>query len=85
MNLPVVFKELARAANTPASGAYPYSLKGDDLDKNFNAVAIDIPSGWATTNGNGQRTLNLPALPGGGTHVLGAVDGRLTWIATEEC
>jgi hypothetical protein len=85
MNLPIVFTELARAANTPASGAYPYSLKGADLDKNFNAVAIDIPSGWATTNGNGQRRLNLPAVPGGGTYVLGAVGGLLTWIATEEC
>jgi hypothetical protein len=27
----------------------------------------------------------IPTPPAGGTHVLGAVDGALTWIATEEC
>jgi hypothetical protein len=85
MNLPVNFADLAKAANTSASGAYPYSLKGADLDKNFNAVAIDIPTSWVSGGANGQRTLNLPAVPGGGTHVLGAVGGVLTWIATEEC
>jgi hypothetical protein len=29
--------------------------------------------------------LKIPPVPSGGTHVLGAVDGALTWIATEEC
>lgn len=85
MDLPVKFKELARAANTSASGAYPYSLKGEDLDNNFNAVALDIPTGWSTELGNGQRSLNMPPTPGGGTFVLGCVDGTLQWIATEEC
>ena len=27
----------------------------------------------------------IPAVPTTGTHVLGAVDGALQWIATEEC
>jgi hypothetical protein len=85
MNLPVSFADLAKAANTSASGAYPYSLKGADLDKNFNAVAIDIPTSWVIGAANGQRILNLPAVPGGGTHVLGAVNGSLQWISTEEC
>jgi hypothetical protein len=85
MNLPVNFADLAKAANTSASGAYPYSLKGADLDKNFNAVAIDIPTSWVSGAANGQRTLLLPAVPTTGTHVLGAVDGALAWIATEEC
>jgi hypothetical protein len=85
MDLPVKFEALARAANTPVSGAYPYSLKGRDLDQNFNAVAIDIDSSWVSESGNGQRTLLLPAVPTSGTHVLGAVGGALAWIATEEC
>jgi len=85
MDLPVKFEALARAANTPVSGAYPYSLKGRDLDQNFNAVAIDIDSSWVSESGNGQRTLLLPAVPTTGTHVLGSVNGALTWIATEEC
>jgi hypothetical protein len=29
--------------------------------------------------------LKIPPVPSGGTHVLGAVDGALTWISTEEC
>jgi hypothetical protein len=106
MDLPVKFEALARAANTPVSGAYPYSLKGRDLDTNFNAVAIDIDSSWVSESGNGQRTLLLPpvpdegsrflgvqdgdlkffpAPPASGTYVLGAVDGSIRWISTEEC
>jgi hypothetical protein len=85
MNLPVNFSDLAKSANTSVSGAYPYSLKGTDLDKNFNAVAIDIPTSWVSGGANGQRILNLPPVPSGGTHVLGAVGGVLSWIATEEC
>jgi hypothetical protein len=85
MDLPVKFEALARAANTPVSGAYPYSLKGRDLDQNFNAVAIDIDSSWVNSEDNGQRTLLLPAVPTTGTYVLGAVEGALAWIATEEC
>ena len=29
--------------------------------------------------------LKIPPVPQSGTHVLGAVDGALTWISTEEC
>ena len=29
--------------------------------------------------------LKIPPVPGGGTYVLGAVEGALTWISTEEC
>jgi len=29
--------------------------------------------------------LKIPPVPGGGTHVLGAVEGALTWLSTEEC
>jgi len=28
---------------------------------------------------------DIPAAPTSGTHVLGAVDGTIQWIATEEC
>jgi hypothetical protein len=33
---------------------------------------------WAAAGG-------IPTPPASGTHVLGAVDGALQWIATEEC
>ena len=29
--------------------------------------------------------LKIPPVPGGGTYVLGAVDGALQWLSTEEC
>jgi hypothetical protein len=29
--------------------------------------------------------LKIPPVPQSGTYVLGAVDGSLSWIATEEC
>jgi hypothetical protein len=35
--------------------------------------------------GHKSRRLKIPAVPSSGTHVLGAVDGTLQWIATEEC
>lgn len=44
-------------------------------------VALTATSGelsWAASGG-------LPTAPTAGTHVLGVVDGVLTWIATEEC
>jgi hypothetical protein len=34
---------------------------------------------------NGSDYVAFSAPPGSGTSVLGAVDGVLTWIATEEC
>jgi len=34
---------------------------------------------------NGSKITVLNAPPATGTHVLGSVDGVLSWIATEEC
>jgi len=35
--------------------------------------------------GFAAKKLAIPAVPSSGTHVLGAVNGSLQWIATEEC
>ena len=89
INPPISFDALAKTAANPASGGYPYALKGIDLDKNFVFATLDAdPSLITTTTGAGghqQRKLKIPAVPISGTHVLGAVNGDLTWIATEEC
>jgi hypothetical protein len=57
--------------------------------RNFVFAALDAdPSLIEATTGQGghaARKLKIPAVPGGGTHVLGAVGGALQWIATEEC
>lgn len=86
---PVSFQALAQTAANPATGGYPYTIKGSDLDKNFTFATLQIdPTLLQSTIGAGghpARKLKIPAVPGSGTHVLGAVGGTLQWIATEEC
>jgi len=86
---PVSFQTLAQTAGNPAVGGYPYQLRASDLDKNFVFATLDADASLIeTTTGQGghrARKLKIPAVPGGGTHVLGAVDGVLQWISTEEC
>lgn len=94
-NPPISFDALAKTAANPASGGYPYSLKGSDLDKNFNFATEDFAEAdFVVSNGLGagghqsrkvSLAIRIPELPATGTHVLGAVNGALQWIATEEC
>jgi hypothetical protein len=57
--------------------------------QNFVYAALDADASLVekTTGPGGHegRKLKIPAVPGSGTHVLGAKDGALQWIATEEC
>lgn len=86
---PVSFDAAKKTAGNPSNGGYPYQLRADDLDKNFvwATLAVDASLIEETTGQGGHkaRKLKIPAVPGDGTHVLGAVNGTLTWIATEEC
>lgn len=92
---PVSFDVLAKTAPNPASGGYPYTLKGMDLDKNFTFATEDFESEHFVVStglgagGHQSRKVKLkapiPTIPPTGTHVLGAVNGVLQWIATEEC
>ena len=88
-NLPVSFAEKSKQGGNPAAGGYPYQISASDLDKNFVFAALDVDDSLvqATTGQGGHlaRKLKIPTVPGGGTHVLGAVGGVLQWIATEEC
>ncbi len=88
-SLPVDFETKARAAKSASGGGYPVQLSAADLMRNFVHAALDAdPSLIETTTGQGGhagRKLKIPAAPSSGTHVLGAVNGALTWIATEEC
>jgi hypothetical protein len=84
--LPVDFKELAQG--TKAQGAPPYVIRADDLMRNYAYAALQADESWIESTSVGAhegRRLKLPAVPGGGTFVLGCVDGALAWIATEEC
>lgn len=88
-NLPVDFQSLAQGATGQNASDYPYSIKATDLMKNFVYAALDADESLIEqTTGQGghiQRRLKIPAVPSSGTHVLGSVDGALSWIATEEC
>lgn len=86
---PVDFQALAQGATGTTNADYPYSIKATDLMKNFVFATLDMDESLYTEQtgrgGHRQRRLKIPALPGGGTFVLGAVGGTIQWIATEEC
>ena len=86
---PVDFQEMAQRARGQTASDYPYAIKATDLMKNFVYAALDADETLIETSvgqgGHPQRKLKIPAVPSGGTHVLGCVDGTIQWIATEEC
>ena len=87
--LPVDFSERAARKSGAKGSDYPYAISAIDLMRNFVFAALDIDrSLYEETTGQGghkQRRLKIPQVPGTGTHVLGVVDGRIQWIATEDC
>jgi hypothetical protein len=89
MKLPVSFSEKVKQPATQGGGGYPFQIKADDLDRNFVFAALDAEEGYIESTGgqggNAGRKLKLPPIPPSGTHVLGAVDGALTWLETEDC
>ena len=86
---PVDFQALAQGATGTTNRDYPYAIKATDLMKDFVFATLDIEEGLyeETTGlqGHRQRKLKIPTPPSSGTHVLGAVNGTIQWIATEEC
>jgi hypothetical protein len=94
-NPPISFAAKAKTASNTATGGYPYSLSGTDLDQNFvfaTAQFAEDEFKITTTSGTGGHeareikiTYPVPTPPTTGTHVLGVKDGTLQWIATEEC
>jgi len=80
---------MAQRARGQTASDYPYAIKATDLMKNFVYCALDADQTLIEESvgqgGNKSRRLKIPAVPSSGTHVLGAVDGTLQWIATEEC
>jgi hypothetical protein len=89
MPFPVDFESKVREPKSASGGGYPVQLSASDLMRNFVWAALDADASLIEqTTGQGGHTarkLKIPAAPTTGTHVLGAVDGALTWISTEEC
>jgi hypothetical protein len=92
MTLPVDFESKARGAKDASGGGYPVQLSAADLMRNFVYAALDADESLIEEitgqGGHTARKLKIPVIPDAptsGTHVLGAVDGVLTWISTQEC
>ena len=80
-NLPVDF--VAKIVGAPV-----YSISAADLMQNFADAKLLVDDAFtepAFVNNYSARRFKFPKPPASGTHVLGAVEGALTWIATEEC
>jgi hypothetical protein len=88
-NPPVDFEERVKRPKGQTSGDYPYAIKARDLMQNFVYATLDADASLIEeTTGQGghkQRKLKIPAVPSGGTFVLGAKDGEMQWIETEDC
>jgi hypothetical protein len=88
-NLPIDFEERVKRPRGKSGEDYPYAIKAADLMQDFVYAALDVDETLIKDSvgqgGHKQRRLKIPAVPGSGTHVLGAVNGELTWIETEEC
>ena len=88
-DFPVDFEERAKRPKGTTNADYPYAIKARDLMQDFVYAALDADETLIEeTTGQGghkQRRLKIPAVPQSGTYVLGAENGTLTWIATEDC
>ena len=87
-DLPIKFAEKVKLPAFAGGTGYPYRISADDLDRNFAYAALDAEDDWidqSSVGGFNGRKLRLPALPSGGTYVLGCVNGTVQWIETEEC
>lgn len=82
-NPPVSFQTLAQTAGNPATGGYPYQIRGSDLDKNFVFATLDIEDGLIDTitgqGGHPQRKLKIPAQDSSVKQNLTAQSGVMEW------
>ena len=81
-NFPVDFQTVAKGGKSTSP------ISSSDLMRNFAWAKLVVDASLVDTTtvmGFSAHKFKMPALPGSGTFVLGAVNGSLSWIATEEC
>jgi hypothetical protein len=72
----------------PKSGNSSKPISSSDLMRNFAWAKLVVDNSLLDTTtvmGFSAHKFKMPALPRSGTFVLGAVNGSMQWIATEEC
>lgn len=81
-DFPVDFQTVAKSGNqlNPISS---YALMQNFVWSKLQADPTLIEQ--VSSMGFTAFKLKIPPVPSGGTHVLGAVDGSLQWLSTEEC
>jgi hypothetical protein len=89
MDIPISFTDKIKQPAAQNFTGYPYRISAGDLDRNFAYAALDAEDGYIEEEKGARdyrvRKLKFPPIPETGTHVLGAVDGELTWIETVDC
>jgi hypothetical protein len=81
-DFPVDFQTVAKGGKSTSP------ISSSDLMKNFAWAKLVVDSSLVDTTsvmGFSAHKFKMPAMPESGTFVLGAVNGSLSWIATEEC
>ena len=93
MALPELHEFERLKKNKPAPGKldYPLVIKAIHLDENFKMTTLLESNAEPKlydleyTKDGTRITRILPEPPSTGTHVLGAIDGAIQWIATQDC
>jgi hypothetical protein len=91
---PLSFRALAQNAGNPASGGYPYAIRGDDLDKNFvAATAIYNEEDFEVTKSAGlgghdqpkvKLKNKLPDPPANGFQLLGGANNAYSFLTGQK-
>jgi hypothetical protein len=85
------FEEDIKKGARQGSNDPPRSIRAKDLDDNFLKVCIVEDSARSDQPYKVNYTKDgivldiFPNIPQTGTHVLGAIDGKVRWIATQDC
>lgn len=81
-DFPVDFRDQITAGKSTAP------ISAANLMQNFAWAKLVVADEYledTTQAGFSAKRLKLPPIPSGGTYVLGAISGGLTWLSTEEC
>lgn len=87
--IPVDFEERVKRPTGTNASDYPYAISARDLMQDFVYAALDADQSLIEEvvgqGGHNSRRLKIPAAPQSGTYVLGAENGVLKWLETEDC